>query len=52
LDIGYHFSSVDALFGLTVKDGLATVNVIHSRPLHVAVELVIIYQPALAGCFD
>ena len=39
-------------FGLTVKDGLAAVDVLHSRPLHVAVELIIRNQLAVPRCLD
>ena len=46
------FTTADAFFRLAVKDGLAAVDVAHSRPRHVAVELAILYQLALAGCFD
>jgi hypothetical protein len=52
LNIDYHFASFDAVFSLPVKDGLTTIYVGHPRPLHVSVELVILYQPALAGCVD
>jgi len=52
LDIGYHFLSFDAIFSQQVKGGLATVYVGHSCTLHVSVELIILYQPALARRFD